>query len=76
MFGLLRKELSKACMDGYSDFGEGHIVYDTQVAEFAMKHLKPWDWLNPYKVTTAVLWSHTCLQNFNEDPEKIWKELF
>ena len=64
--------------DTYADFsstGYGK-VYDYQVAEFAMKHLKPWDWLNPYKVTVAINTAFYCLQAFDEDPEKNWKELF
>ena len=73
----LKKKLSKACNEGYADFtASGHgKIYDTQVAEFVMKHLKPWDWLNPYKVTTAVLWAFTCLQEFDSDPEEVWKEM-
>jgi len=75
-------ELKGKYADNYADFSMhpgGRKVYDGEIAEFCMKHLKPWDWLNPYKVTSAIQWAFTCIHDeilHGVDREKTWKEVF
>ena len=76
MFKWILKKMKEPYSKNYGEFEDHRLVYDWQVAEFAMKHLKPWDWLNPYKVTSAINVAFYCLQAFDEDPEENWKELF
>ena len=81
MISFIKNLMKKKYSDDYADFsqyGKGQI-YDWQVAEFAMKHLKPWDWLNPYKIANAMDVSFTCLyeqEMHDADPEKEWRTLF
>ena len=68
----------KSCNDNYADFGKFKI-YDFQIAEFVIEHLKIWYWLNPYKVITAGQVAFQCLYEHGmhgTDPDKVWEELF
>lgn len=71
---LLKKYSDKRLFDTYADFGEGRRIYDYQIAEFLVKHLKFWDWFNPYKIVAAASYAFYCLQEFNQDTEKLWAE--
>lgn len=60
--------------DGWCDFGDGRIVYDKDIAEYAKKHLKLRDRLDIRKVTEAVMYSFSILSGSVEPPKgKNWK---
>lgn len=61
--------------EGWADF-DGLIVKDEDVTDFVLKHLRPIDRLDPYAITTAILWTHGIYEGFGGDekiPEGNWK---
>ena len=73
-----RNTCRKSCKGNCAIF-EDFKIYDYEIAEFVIKHLKIWHWLNPYKVTTAVNIAFQCLyeqRNDGADPDEVWKELY
>ena len=75
----IKLSMRKPYEENFAEFPSHGKIYDNELAEFVMKHLKPWDWLNPYKVTCAVQWGFTCLHDklvHDADPEETWKQMF
>lgn len=48
----------------------GKAIYDNDVADFVVKHLKLLDRLNPYKVAIATMYAHPMLMGDFEIPKK------
>lgn len=82
MFNFIKRKMKKPYEDNCADFTNTpgmSMIYDNDIADFVIRHLKPWDWLNPYKVTCAVQWGFMCLydeQKHGVDPEVTWKQMF
>lgn len=55
---------------GYCSRDDGTEVYDHDVADFVVKHLKPLDRLNPYRVAIATIYAHPMLMGDFEIPKK------
>lgn len=74
VFNFYKKHLSKLWEyeGSYAEFPD-KIVYDTDVAKHARKHLRLIDFLDFRKITTAILWSFDILQ---ADENESFDELF
>lgn len=69
MFGKKKRHT-----DGCSEYPDGRIVWDDDVARYAFNHLRFLDRFNIYKITQAVLYSHMILAKDIEEPnKKNWK---